>query len=100
LKENSDEIHPLNAFMAHFYLKNPSSKEFSARRIPYHFDKAALYKELVTYLRSQESRLVTRQDRQTYLRVRIFYQTFQLIHDCHCLETSLSKSAVSSRLFI
>ena len=71
MKENTEEIKSLNAFMADYYLKYPTIKEFSSRRIPYHYEQAHMYKELVTYLRSSESRYVGRLDRQTYLRVRI-----------------------------
>jgi len=73
LKEDKSEIQSLNAFIADFYLKHASIKDFSSRRIPYHYDLACMYKELVTFLRSQQSRAVSRVDRQTYLRVRIFF---------------------------
>jgi len=72
LKEDTNEIRSLNAFLADFHTKHPSIKEFSTRRIPYHYDEANMPKELVTYLRSQASRDVNRLERQTYLRVRLF----------------------------
>ncbi|CAF0915376.1 unnamed protein product [Rotaria sordida] len=70
LKENTDEIRSLNSFMADFYLKHSTIKDFSSRRIPYHYEQGHMYKELVTYLRSSESRKISRIDRQAYLRRR------------------------------
>ncbi|CAF2483713.1 unnamed protein product [Rotaria sp. Silwood2] len=70
LKENADEIRSLNSFMAQFYHKYSTIKDFSFRRIPYHYEQAHMYKELVAYLRSSESRGVSRTDRQAYLRRR------------------------------
>jgi hypothetical protein len=58
--------------MADFYLEHSSIKEFACRRVPYHYDEAGMYKDLVTYLRSQRSRGVTQAERYAYLRVRIF----------------------------
>lgn len=55
--------------MAEFYHKNPTIRDFAARRIPYHYEKGHMYKELITYLRSIDSRAVERTDRQGYLRV-------------------------------
>lgn len=72
MKEDTNEIRLTNAFMADFCMKHPSIKEFSARRIPYHYDEAGMYKELITFLRSQNSRGVTRAERQNFLRVRIY----------------------------
>ena len=58
--------------MADFYLKHSTIKDFSSRRIPYHYEQGHMYKDLVTYLRSSESRHISRIDRQAYLRVSIF----------------------------
>ncbi len=70
MKDDTNEIRSLNTFLADFYIKHPSIKDFASRRIPYHYDQAHMYKDLVTYLRSQDSRAINRADRQTYLRVR------------------------------
>jgi len=58
--------------MSNFYLKYSTLKEFSVRRLPYHYEKANMLKELLAYLRSQQSHGVARTDRQTYLRVSKF----------------------------
>ncbi|CAF1086252.1 unnamed protein product [Rotaria sp. Silwood1] len=70
LKENTDEIRSIHSFMADFYLKHSTIKDFSSRRVPYHYEEAHMYKELVAYLRSSESRGISRIDRQAYLRRR------------------------------
>lgn len=57
--------------MAEFYHRNQTIKEFSAARRPYHFEQAHMYKELIEYLRSTESRNLSRPERQAYARVRI-----------------------------
>ena len=72
MKDETNEIRSLHAFLAEFYIKHGSIKHFSSRRVPYHYDQASMFKELITYLRSQDSRNVGRIDRQTYLRVRLF----------------------------
>jgi hypothetical protein len=71
-EEGSNEIRSLHGFMADFFVKYPSIKDFSSTRVPYHYDQAHMYKELIAYLRSPQSREVGRVDRQAYLRVRIF----------------------------
>lgn len=63
-------MHSLNSFMANFYLQNPTIKDFACSRIPYHYEQAHMYQELISYLRSLESRYVSRADRQEYMRVR------------------------------
>jgi hypothetical protein len=70
LKDNVNEIRSLNAFLAEFYIKHSSIKDFACRRVPYHYDQASMPKELITYLRSPGSRSVALLDRQVYLRVR------------------------------
>ncbi len=90
MKDNVDEIRSLNAFLAEFYHKHSSIKDFACRRVPYHYDQASMPKELIAYLRSQDSRSVNRLDRQTYLRVRLKnkMKLFYMIFFCY-LETSL-----------
>jgi hypothetical protein len=72
LKEDTDEIRSLHAFMAEFYRKYSSMKDMATSRVLYHYEQGHMYQELVTYLYSLEGRLVARDDRENYLRVRIF----------------------------
>ncbi len=58
--------------MVEFYRKHSSVKDVSISRVPYHYEKACMYQELVTYLRSPEAIIISRHERETYLRVRIF----------------------------
>ncbi len=90
MKDNVNEIRSLNAFLAEFYIKHSSIKDFACRRVPYHYDQASMPKELITYLRSQDSRHVGRLDRQSYLRVRLKnkMKLFDMIFFCY-LETPL-----------
>jgi homoserine acetyltransferase len=76
LKENTSEKRSTNAFLADFYRKSSSIQEFSSRRVPYHYEEAGMYKELLTYLRSQESRFVNRLERQAYIYVRLYMKYY------------------------
>ncbi|CAF3865964.1 unnamed protein product [Rotaria magnacalcarata] len=69
-KDNTDELRSMHSFMADFYLRSQTIKDFSVRRVPYHYEKANMYSELIKYLRSSQSRGVDRLDRQAYLRRR------------------------------
>lgn len=72
LKNDVNEIRALHAFMAEFYRKYSSMKDVSTSRVLYHYEQGHMYQELVNYLHSLEGRIVTRHDRENYLRVRIF----------------------------
>lgn len=62
----------MHVFLAEFFRKHSTIKDFSTRRVPYHYEQAGMSTELVAFLRSTESRHIGRTDRQTYLRVSIF----------------------------
>ncbi|CAF1350468.1 unnamed protein product [Rotaria sordida] len=70
LKDDANEICTLHAFMAEFYRKYSSMKDIATSRVLYHYEQGHMYQELVTYLRSLEGRIVTRHDRENYLRRR------------------------------
>jgi hypothetical protein len=58
--------------MTEFYRKYSSMKDIATSRVLYHYEQGHMYQELVTYLHSREGFIVTRHDRENYLRVRIF----------------------------
>ena len=89
------EIRSLHTFLADFFRKHSTIKDFSSRRVPYHYEQASMFTELVAYLRSQDSRRVGRNDRQAYLRVRIFMNQEEN-SIVEILETSLHKSDSST----
>ena len=72
LKDDTNEIRALHAFMSEFYRKYSSMKDVATSRVLYHYEQGHMYQELITYLSSPEGRIVTRHDRENYLRVRIF----------------------------
>ncbi|UJR37210.1 hypothetical protein I4U23_029919 [Adineta vaga] len=67
-EDKNDELRSIHKFLAEFFLKDPSIKDYSRRRVPYHYEQAHMIKELIAYLRSLESRSVAQIDRQAYLR--------------------------------
>ncbi|CAF5066594.1 unnamed protein product, partial [Rotaria magnacalcarata] len=70
LKDDANETCTLHTFMAEFYRKYSSMKDIATSRVLYHYEQGHMYQELVTYLRSPEGRIVTRHDRENYLRRR------------------------------
>lgn len=72
LKDDASETRRLHTFMTEFYRKYSSMKNIATSRVLYHYEQGCMYQELVTYLRSVEGRIVTRDDRENYLRVSIF----------------------------
>ena len=72
LNDDANEIRTLHAFMTEFYRKYSPMKDIATSRVLYHYEQGHMYQELVTYLHSLEGRIVTRHDRENYLRVRIF----------------------------
>ncbi|CAF0883848.1 unnamed protein product [Adineta steineri] len=76
-EENTNDLISIHKFLANFYLKNSTIKDFSTRRVPYHYEQAQMIKELVTFLRSLDSRAVNQLDRQVYLRK---HRCTQIIH--------------------
>ncbi|UJR29657.1 hypothetical protein I4U23_017205 [Adineta vaga] len=70
LKEDQNEICNLHAFMAEFYRKYSSIKDIGTSRVLYHYEQGHLYQELITYLHSLEGFIVTRHDKENYLRRR------------------------------
>lgn len=71
MQDDANELHRLHGFMAEFYRKHSSIKDIGTSRVLYHYEQGYMYEEMVTYLQSLEGRLVTRHDRENYLRVRI-----------------------------
>ena len=92
MKDKAD-TRSVNGFLAEFYRKESSIKEFGKRRVPYHYDQGSMWKELITFLRSLESAGVNRPDRFTYLRVRLknILKFFNILYH---LETSLYANVV------
>jgi hypothetical protein len=72
LQDDANEIRSLHTFMIEFYRKYSSMKDIATSRVLYHYEEGHMYQELVTYLHSPEGFIVTRHDRENYLRVRIF----------------------------
>jgi len=72
LKDDANEIRTLHLFLTEFYRKYSSMKDIATSRVLYHYEQGHMYQELVTYLHSREGFIVTRHDRENYLRVRIF----------------------------
>ncbi|CAF3689165.1 unnamed protein product [Adineta steineri] len=68
LKDDANEIRTLHAFMAEFYRKYSSTKNYATSRVLYHYEQGHMYQELVSYLHSPEGFIVARHDRENYLR--------------------------------
>lgn len=67
--QNADEIRLLHSYLAEFFQKQPSFINFAIRQIPFHLEKAKMYKEMIDFLRSTNSRGVSSDERRTYLQV-------------------------------
>lgn len=67
--DEANEKRPLHRCIGEFYRDRSSVKDFSYTRVPYHFEQAQMYKEMIDFLRGRTSRAVHAADRRAYLQV-------------------------------
>ena len=72
-EDDGNENRALHRCLGEFYLDHSSLKQFSSTRVPFHFEHAQMYKEMIHFLRGTASRNVYPIDRRAYLQVNALF---------------------------